>query len=113
MFFRIVTFVLLLSGQLNAEVHWAVGCWNCRSWGAIRLLADNYAIDVDPECDLNDWGCWQDFSADSVIIVWIESYRVEIIQKDTDKFSHQALLSYSSAYGPITEVKRSQLRVED
>jgi hypothetical protein len=111
MFFRVAAFVLLLSGQLQAEPHWAVGCWDCRSWGAIRLFNDNYAIDVDPEGDLNDLGCWQNFSPDSVIIIWTESRRIEIIQKDTGKFLHQTLFGYSSAYSPITEVKRS--RVED
>lgn len=72
-----------------AADHWAVGGWDCRSWGAIRLLKDNYAIDVDPEGCLLNWGVWQDFDNNSVIIVWVESRRIDIITRENDKFYTQ------------------------
>ena len=78
--------------EIKRQVDWPVGCWNCRSWGAIRLLDDHYAIDTDPEGRLNNWGIWQYYcSDDAVIIVWMESSYDEVIQKNNDKYFMQSL----------------------
>lgn len=92
--------------EIRKETDWPVGCWNCRSWGGMRLLEDGYAVDTDPEGLLNDWGVWQHFGGQSeVIIVWMESSRVEIIRNDNGKYYHQ--MSYSFGIGSeIEEVKK-------
>lgn len=94
-------FLLTIIVQAN-EPDWPIGCWNCRSWGAMRLLEDGYCIDTDPEGFLNDWGVWQRFcGSDAVIVVWMESSRVEIIQKEKDNYYHQT--SYSFGIGSLVE----------
>jgi hypothetical protein len=78
-------------------VHWAVGCWDCRSWGAIRLFdvdSGRWALDLDPDGDQQDWGVWQDFSQDAIIIMWMDSNRVEIIMKDDHGYLHQSAHSF-------------------
>jgi len=89
-----------------AATEWPIGCWDCRSWGGMRLLEDGYSIDTDPEGFLNDWGVWQHFGGpDAVIVVWMESTRVEIIENHNGKFYHQT--SYSFGIGSnIEEVKK-------
>lgn len=107
MLIKILTIVLAISYQacIMAEQHWAVGGWNARSWGAIRLLDDRYAIDLDPEGHLNDWGVWQDFDQYSVLIVWQESSRREVISKMDGKFYHQVAYSFGIASN-VEEVKK-------
>jgi hypothetical protein len=107
MLIKIFTIVLAISYQacIMAERHWAVGGWDCRSWGAIRLLDDRYAIDLDPEGCLNDWGVWQDFDQHSVLIVWQESSRREVINKSGDKFYHQMAYSFGIA-SQIQEIRK-------
>ena len=84
------------------DFDWPIGCWNCRSWGAMRLLEDGYCIDTDPEGLLNDWGVWQHFCGpDAVIVMWMESSRVEIIENNNGKYYHQT--SYSFGIGSAVE----------
>lgn len=81
---------------------WPVGAWDCRSWGAIRLLSDNYCVDTDPEGLLQDWGMWQYFgNQNAIIIVWMESSRIEIIENNNDEYYHQ--MSYSFGIGSEIE----------
>ena len=92
--------------QKQQQITWPIGCWNCRSWGAIRLLEDSYAIDLDPEGKLNNWGVWQySGSEDRVLIVWIESGMMEIIEKRGDKYLRQSAYSWGIA-SEIEEVKK-------
>lgn len=102
----IALLLLCFVSELSLGNEWPVGCWDCRSWGAIRLLEDRYAIDTDPEGLLNDWGVWQHFGGpNQVIIVWMESSRVEMIQHESGKYYHQ--MSYSFGIGSnIEEVKK-------
>jgi len=44
-----LSFAIIFSSICYSDEHWAIGGWDCRSWGAIRLLDDHYAIDVDPD----------------------------------------------------------------
>lgn len=92
--------------EIRKELDWPIGCWNCRSWGGMRLLEDGYAIDTDPEGFLNDWGVWQHFGGtNQVIVVWMESSRVEMIQHESGKYYHQ--MSYSFGIGSnVEEVKK-------
>jgi hypothetical protein len=84
-----LSFAINSSSICYSDEHWAVGGWDCRSWGAIRLLEDRYAIDVDPEGYLMNWGMWQDFDENSVIIVWVENTKIDIITKENNKFYTQ------------------------
>ena len=88
----------------KSEEHWAVGGWNCRSWGAIRLLDDHYAIDVDPDGFLTNWGMWQDFDQNSVIILWFESSKMDIITKENNKFYTQNCYGF----GISSEIEETQ-----
>lgn len=102
-------FILLFSNAIyGEEKHWAIGGWDCRSWGAIRLLEDRYAIDLDPEGCLNNWGVWQDFDENSVLIVWMESNKVEIIVKDKDKFYTQSCFGFGM--GSVVEETKKILK---
>lgn len=99
MLIKICTLLVVISFQtcIMAEQHWAVGGWDCRSWGAIRLLEDYYAIDIDAEGCLVNWGMWQNFNQNSVIIVWIENRRIDIIAKENNKFYTQSCYGFGIA----------------
>lgn len=88
------------------EPEWWCGCWGIRSFGSVRILPDRWAIDTDPEGRLNDFAFSQNFcGSDSIIIVWMESSRVEIIENNNGKYYHQ--MSYSFGIGSeIEEVKK-------
>lgn len=99
---------LFLPSFCFAEEHWAVGGWDARNWGAIRLFdfeLGKWAIDVDPEGNQQDWGIWQDYDRYSVIIVWMDSSRKEIIHKDNGKFYHQTSHSFGIS-SDIEEIKK-------
>ena len=100
----IIVFLLLFCSNVYGEQHWAVGGWDCRSWGAIRLLNDHYAIDVDPEGYLMNWGMWQDFDQNSVIILWIESSKMDIITKENNRFYTQ----HSYGFGISSEIEETK-----
>ena len=92
-----------------AEQHWAVGGWDARAWGAIRLFdfeLGKWAIDVDPEGNQQDWGVWQDYDQDSVIIIWMDSGRREIICRDNGKFFHQTAYTFGISSN-IEEIKKT------
>lgn len=89
-----LSFAINFSSICYSDEHWAIGGWDCRSWGAIRLLDDHYAIDVDPEGCLTNWGMWQDFDQNSVIIVWVESRKIDIITRDKNKFYTQSCYGF-------------------
>jgi len=98
----------LLPSFCIAEEHWAVGGWNARHWGAIRLFdfeLGKWAIEVDPEGNQQDWGVWQDYDQNSVIIIWMDSSRREIIHKHDGKFYHQTGYSFGIASN-IEEIKK-------
>lgn len=85
---------------------WPIGCWGCRSWGAIRVLEDGYAIDLTPEGKLNNWGVWQHSGGENrVLIVWAESGMMEIIEKSGDKYLRQSAYSWGIG-SEIEEVKK-------
>ena len=86
---------LLLCSISLGEDHWATGGWSCRAWGAIRLYQDpiKFATDLDPEGYLQDYGVWQDYDQNSVIIVWYCGRR-EIIAKESDKYYHQTAYNF-------------------
>lgn len=96
-------FFFIVVSVCKSEEHWAVGGWDCRSWGAIRLLDDHYAIDVDPEGCLMSWGTWQDFDKNSVIIVWIDSSKIDMITKENNKFYTQ----HSYGFGVASEIQET------
>ena len=92
--------------QKQQHITWPIGCWNCRSWGAIRILEDGYAIDLDPEGKLNNWGVWQHSGSENrVLIVWVESGMMEIIEKSGDKYLRQSAYSWGIG-SEIEEVKK-------
>lgn len=84
---------------------WPVGGWNCRAWGAVRLLADGYAIDLDPEGALQNWGRWQFYTENDVIIVWMESSKIDVISKTEDQYFHQSFFPFGSST-TVEEVKK-------
>lgn len=101
--------ICLMPSFCLAEDHWAVGAWNARSWGAIRLFdfeLGKWAIDVNPEGDQQDWGVWQDFDQHSIIIIWMDSSRTEIIHRHDGKFYHQTAYSFGIASN-IEEIKKT------
>jgi len=89
-FFLTALFGLAIITQASAD-EWPIGCWGCRSWGSVRLLEDRYAIETDPEGRLLKWGCWQYRNENEVIILWMDSQIIEIIEKQEDKYFMQAL----------------------
>lgn len=108
MLIKILTIMLAISYQacIMAEQHWAVGAWDCRSWGAIRIFEDGYTIDVNPDGELQNWGVWQNHNNNSIIIVWLDSSLVEIIEKNTDnKFYRQGTYSFGIG-SEIEETKK-------
>lgn len=86
---------IILNTVAFSEEHWATGGWNSRHWGAIRLYEEpiKFATDIDPDGFLQDYGLWQDYDDWTVIIIWTESGRREMIAKDGNKFYSQ--ISYS------------------
>jgi hypothetical protein len=106
-FFSALTFLTAMTTiGVADETHWSCGAWDCRGWGAIRVFPDGITIDTDPEGYLNDYGYWQNYCGpDSIIIVWMESSRVEIIERHNGKYYRQ--LSYSFGIGSnIEETKK-------
>lgn len=97
--------IFLIPSVCLGDQHWAVGGWDCRSWGSIKLSADHYAMDVDPQGELQDWGCWQDYDQHSVVIVWMDSYRIEIINKHYGKFYRQVAIE---GFGIISEIEETK-----
>ena len=96
---------ILISECTIGEEHWAVGGWNCRSWGAIRILEDGYVIDVDPEGYLQNWGVWQERNENAIIIVWMESSMLEIIERRDDSFVRQSAFSFGLS-SEVEETKK-------
>ena len=96
--------VCLWCSDVLADQHWAVGGWDCRSWGAIRLFDDGLMIDVDPDGFLTNWGYWQIFDQNSVILMWMDSSKMEIITKDGDKFYTQS----SHGFGISSEIEETK-----
>ena len=91
--------------EIKRKVDWPIGCWDCRSWGAIRLLDDHYAIDLDPDGNLQDWGVWQyNLHENRVLIVWMESTRIEVIEKEGDKFYRQSAYNF----GPSSKIEETK-----
>ena len=71
------------------------------------MLEDGYAIDLDPEGKLNNWGVWQHSGNENrVLIVWVESGMMEIIEKRGDKYLRQSAYSWGIA-SEIEEVKKT------
>lgn len=97
----------LLPSFCLAEQHWAVGGWNARNWGAIRLHEDpiKFATDINPDGFLQDYGLWQDYDDWTVIIIWTESGRREMIAKDGNKFYSQVSYSFGIASN-VEEIKK-------
>lgn len=96
---------ILVSKCIIGAEHWAIGGWDCRSWGAIRVLDDGYVIDLDPEGDLQNWGIWQDRNENAIIIVWMESSMLEIIERRKDKFVRQSAFTFGVS-SDIEETKK-------
>ena len=103
--FYLCTFLFFFKVK-ELEQEWPVGCWDCRSWGAIRLLEDNTAISVDPDGNLENWGIWQyNIHNNRVLIVWMESEMIEIIEKENDKFFRQSAFPWGIA-SEVEETKK-------
>lgn len=100
----ILAFFLSCFSISYADDHWAVGAWDCRSWGAIRLFEDNIAIDIDPEGCLNSIGAWQNFSENAIIIAWIDTTKIEIIERSGSKFYRQC----SYGFGPGSDIQETK-----
>jgi hypothetical protein len=102
--------LLLLIPSVSFAEHWAVGAWNCRPWGAIRIFEDGYAVDVNPDGELQNWGVWQNHDADSIIIVWLDSDLIEIIEARPDnKFYRQCCYGF----GIGSEVEETKKILKD
>lgn len=86
---------------------WMIGGWNTKHWGAIRLYEDGYVTDLDPQGDLQNWGIWQNFNGDEdeVLIIWMESSMMEIIQRSGDKYYRQSAYPFGVS-SEIIEVKK-------
>lgn len=97
--------IFLLVSVCKSEEHWAVGGWDCRHWGSLKISEDHYAFDLDPEGIVQDFGVWQDYDQYSVVIVWQDSYRIEIINKHYDKFYRQVMIE---GFGAISEVEQTR-----
>lgn len=98
--------LLVLIPSVSFAEHWAVGAWDCRSWGAIRIFEDGYTIDVNPDGELQNWGVWQNHNENSIIIVWLDSSLVEIIEKTpNNKFYRQGTYSFGIG-SEIEETKK-------
>lgn len=97
---------LCLSFSVCFAEDWPVGCWDCRSWGAIRLLENNYAVYVDPDGYLQNWGIWNyNIHPNRIIIVWMESDMVEVIEKQEDRFVRQSCFPWGTS-SEIEETKK-------
>jgi hypothetical protein len=93
----IILWLCLINISYCDDIHWAVGGWDCRSWGAIRLFdvdSGRWALDLSPDGDQQDWGVWQEFSQDSIIIIWMDSSRMEVIMKSDDRYFHQMAYAF-------------------
>lgn len=103
----LISFLLLLN-ICEANEHWATGGWSCRPWGAIRLyeLPYKFCTDVDPDGFLQDFGYWQDYDQNSIIIVWEDTSRMEIISQDKNKYYHQAAYPFGIS-STIEEVSKT------
>lgn len=97
--------LLILIPSVSFADHWASGCWNCRSWGAINVLEDGYVIYTDPEGNAQDIGVWQNYTQDSIIIMWMESSMMEIIEKREKCFVRQSSFGFGVS-SEIEEVKK-------
>lgn len=102
---KALALLLCLSSSICFGDDWPVGCWGCRWWGSVRLLEDRYAIETDPEGRLLKWGCWQYRNENEVIIVWMESKIIEVIQKQGDEYFMQALWGLDIE-SPIEKIKK-------
>jgi len=107
MAYKVILIWLAIASTSLAEKHWAVGYWDCRSWGGIRLSEEGYANDLGPEGQLQNWGAWQPFDQNSIIVVWMESSKIEIITKEGDKFYTQNCYGFGIS-SEITETKRGR-----
>lgn len=101
------TFLFLcLSFSISFAEEWPVGCWDCRPWGAIRLLDNRYVVYVDPDGNLQNWGVWNyNIHSNRIMIVWMESDMLEIIEKEEDKFFRQSCFPWGTS-SEIEETKK-------
>ena len=100
--------VCMFCSRIDAEEHWVVGAWDTRSWGAIRLYEEpyRYAVDVDPDGEVRNYGVWQDFDKNSVLIVWVLNNSCEIIEKNDDgKFYFETAHNFGVS-GTVMETKK-------
>lgn len=98
--------LLYLSPITCFSNEWPVGCWDCRSWGAIRLFEDHYVIYVDPDGNLEDWGIWNyNIHYNRVMIIWMDTNMVEVIEKEKDVFVRQSCFPWGVS-STIEETKK-------
>lgn len=100
----------LLPSVCLAEHHWAVGGWDCRSWGSIKLTEDFFAVDLDPQGEMQDWGAWQNYDQHSIVIIWMDSYRIEIINEHYGKFYRQMAIE---GFGIVSEVEETKKIIKE
>ena len=92
--------------ECKSDDHWAVGGWDCRHWGSVKISKDHYAFDLNPEGIVQDFGVWQDYDQYSIVIVWQDSYRIEIINKHYDKFYRQVMIEGFGIVSDVEEVNK-------
>jgi hypothetical protein len=99
-------FLFLTASICRSEEHWAIGGWDCRHWGSIKVLKNKYVIDLDPEGKVQDVGFWQDYDQHSIVIIWSDSYRIEIINKHYGKFYRQVMIEGFGIVSNVEEVQK-------
>ena len=105
-----LSFAIIFSSICYSDEHWAIGGWDCRHWGSVKISKHekygNCAVDIDPQGELQDYGFWQDYDQHSIVILWQDSYRIEIINKHYDKFYRQVMIEGFGIVSDVEEVKK-------
>jgi hypothetical protein len=97
----------LWCSEAFADQHWITGAWDCRSWGAVRFYEEpyRYAVDVDPDGNVNNWGYWQDFDENSILVVWMNNNSMDMFSRMDGKVVFQTMYSFGVS-NDITETKK-------
>jgi len=103
----IAVLLLLFCGQYCNAEHWITVAWDCRSWGAVRFYEEpyRYAVEVDPDGNVNNWGYWQDFDENSILVVWMNNNSMDMFVRMDGKVVFQTMYSFGTS-NDITETKK-------